>query len=98
MECPASTGFDTKLLICNYINSLPRCHSAGRRQLPSRSDRSLARLWPVSGQLVARQTQHRLEVGDLGYLTSLTSTAPPSTLATVLLTLSLPVMVATMVL
>ena len=25
MDCPATTGFDTKLRICNYIKALPRC-------------------------------------------------------------------------
>jgi hypothetical protein len=25
MDCPPTTGFDTKLRICNYIRALPRC-------------------------------------------------------------------------
>ena len=29
MDCPATTGFDTKLRICNYIKSLPRCNNEG---------------------------------------------------------------------
>ena len=29
MDCPATTGFDTKLRICNYIKSLPRCSNEG---------------------------------------------------------------------
>ena len=26
MDCPPTTGFDTKLRICNYIRALPRCN------------------------------------------------------------------------
>jgi len=41
MDCPATTGFDTKLRICNYIKSLPRCNneeSVGRLVLQHQFD------------------------------------------------------------
>jgi len=33
MDCPPTTGFDTKLRICNYIKSLPRCNDEGTARL-----------------------------------------------------------------
>jgi hypothetical protein len=33
MDCPATTGFDTKLRICNYIKALPRCSKEQSRTL-----------------------------------------------------------------
>merc|ERR1712150_49325 len=33
MDCPATTGFDTKLRICNYIKALPRCSKEKARTL-----------------------------------------------------------------
>merc|ERR1711981_1171211 len=33
MDCPATTGFDTKLRICNYIKALPRCSKKQSRTL-----------------------------------------------------------------
>ena len=64
MDCPVSTGFDTSLMICNYINKLARCQEDVVAKI-SRSD-------PDNGGLISRQTQQRLqlEVAELGYYSS----------------------------
>ena len=63
MDCPVTTGFDKSLMICNYINSLPRCKEDTLGSL--RSD-------DLGRGLIAKQTQQQLEVqvGDLGYLSA----------------------------
>ena len=33
MDCPPTTGFDTKLRICNYIRALPRCNKGMQKKL-----------------------------------------------------------------
>ena len=32
MDCPPTTGFDTKLRICNYIRALPRCNKGMQKK------------------------------------------------------------------
>jgi len=63
MDCPVTTGFDKSLMICNYINSLPRCKEDVARSLHSDN---------LGPGLIAKQTQQQLEVqvGNLGYLSA----------------------------
>lgn len=63
MDCPITTGFDRTLMICNYINKLPRCQDDMSAKY-AKSDQSL------SNGLIAKQTQQQLqlEVGEIGYL------------------------------
>jgi len=60
MDCPVTTGFDKSLMICNYINSLPRCKKDNVNLLKSDSQ---------AAELIAKQTNQQLEVhvGELGY-------------------------------
>ena len=59
-----------RLMICNYINKLPRCQEDQARFL--RTDTKAA-------VLIAKQTQGRqLEVGELGYLSSVLVTPSSS--------------------
>ncbi|QQP51020.1 Putative LOC100875809, partial [Caligus rogercresseyi] len=63
MDCPFSTGFDRKLKICNFIQSLPRC----RRRDSARTARYL------SGELLPLKrgrSDSAVHVGQIGYLTS----------------------------
>lgn len=61
-------------MICNYINKLPRCQEQEARFL--RTDTKAA-------VLIAKQTQGRqLEVGELGYLSSLLVTPSSSSRVT----------------
>merc|ERR1719510_416914 len=66
MDCPTTTGFDSNLMICNYISALPRC------QQEESFTALRARSQQTQPGLVARQTQQKLEleVGELGYLAS----------------------------
>ena len=68
MDCPVTTGFDKSLMICNYINSLPRCKEDVLRSLHSDD---------LGQGLIAKQTQQQLEVqvGNLGYLSANTLTS-----------------------
>ena len=53
-----------RLMICNYINKLPRCREQEDQARFLRTDTKAA-------VLIAKQTQGRqLEVGELGYLSS----------------------------
>merc|ERR1712223_716287 len=54
MDCPPTTGFDTKLRICNYIRALPRCNKEQERKL----------FEEVEG-LIARQTRYKKQVLDI---------------------------------
>lgn len=75
MDCPPTTGFDTKLRICNYIRALPRCNKG--ELLPNLPDfcqkitfnylfteqeRKLFR--EVEG-LIARQTRIKKQILDV---------------------------------
>ena len=37
MDCPPTTGFDTKLRICNYIRALPRCNKGMTHFFPKKT-------------------------------------------------------------
>merc|ERR1712003_308653 len=50
MDCPVTTGFDRSLMICNYINTLPRCQEESY---------GVAGLQAEQG-LIARQTHQHL--------------------------------------
>jgi len=54
MDCPPTTGFDTKLRICNYIRALPRCNKEQERKL----------FREVEG-LIARQTRIKKQILDV---------------------------------
>jgi len=54
MDCPPTTGFDTKLRICNYIRALPRCNKEQERKL----------FKEVEG-LIARQTRIKKQILDV---------------------------------
>jgi len=54
MDCPPTTGFDTKLRICNYIRALPRCNKEKERKL----------FKEVEG-LIARQTRFKKQILDV---------------------------------
>ena len=58
------------LMICNYMDKLPRCREDGARASRTAAD---------SGGIIAKQTQGglALEVGDLGYLSSSLITRSP---------------------
>jgi hypothetical protein len=79
MDCPHTTGFDTNLRICNYINKLPRCKSGrvltsedGNRLVAKQTQQKL-HVDVSRGQHVARQTQNQLHVANLGYLSEISS-------------------------
>ena len=85
LDCPVTTGFDTSLLICNYISALPRCRTE-RSELLDAMQAGSAATGPV-----ARQSRQQLgvQVGELGYLSSReTSAAPPAPTASLLLLLA----------
>ena len=70
-------------MICNYINTLPRCQQQDFNQADTQPEQGL----------IARQTQQRLslevEVGELGYLSSeYTGAATVTTVTTSLLVVS----------
>ena len=59
-------------MICNYINKLPRCQEHGGQARFLRTDTK-------ANVLIAKQTQGRqLEVGELGYLSSVLVTPSSS--------------------
>ncbi|XP_040567740.2 LOW QUALITY PROTEIN: SCO-spondin-like [Lepeophtheirus salmonis] len=63
MDCPFSTGFDKKLKICNFIQSLPRC-----------KDKSSKTGRVINGRL-ARNGRSEANVGEVGFLTSVISSS-----------------------
>ena len=63
-------------MICNYINKLPRCQEQEAQARFLRTDTKTA-------VLIAKQTQGRqLEVGELGYLSSVLVTPSSSSRVT----------------
>ena len=84
------------LMICNYINKLPRCLDSLKQEARAR----LLRTDTGDAGLIAKQTQGRgLEVGELGYLSSslVTQSSGPRVTAEAAMMTILAVMVMSVV-